>query len=778
MRLHYRIFVPVNKPEPPAVQKQEAPVVQKEEAPIVQKQEAPAPEPEKPDAKNETPPPKKETKPETPPKKDVKEKKPEDVKKDDAKKEKHVKIAEKPQEKPKEAKTYGNCVYDYTEPDKDEIKAFAEKRDREWALQKQEEEYNHVSKKRKKNKHSKSEFMHKKRKLHAEITSNEVLSKPEDSLKLKVKLSVANGHKHKHRSFEPPKQELTAKEKLLQMRQVRHKKIDEKKVDAPVVPQYKVVPVEKKEKEDVKVEKKDKEVKSEKSPDILSSGKTLRSDFSIKTSLSKDICSKFVSVNVERCAEAAKIMQKKSEAAQKAQDAKNGEKKVNESKPKVEQVKKEMKELKKEVKEMKKEVKLVEMKKEAKLVEMKKEVKQVEMKKEVVPLLDKIKEEPKEEKVEKVQNSLGHMSAANEYVTKNFTVSKIEAGAKRKAEDKIGGLEKRPSLEITLISPVQKPQVSSTQTKPTVKTTDSVTPKPKAIRPPPATIPLVRIQKSLNLKTGISIIPKMPEKCDNIGALDLSKPSKTEARPDLFRSHSESPRPVHHPVIPRPSSASPKIGNSVLSPKTPGKVEKVEGGKGVSPNITNLQMLSDSAVKRIEVMTKVPNGPIPNLIKKSPQLKIPMPQNSGIKSPSFPSKNFLPHSKTPIIPNKNPVAKPPSAPSLLQKPNFFSKTLQRLPNLKEINKGQFNRLNTAIRNARPAQNQSIRNIPNPSLIVRQQNQNRINLVSQNPELNHKEPAKAAAAPKPAEKCTEEHKKDLEITKTLPALKQIEPAMSK
>lgn len=808
MRFFFRIFVPVLRPEVPKT---------------VAKQETVLPTPQKPVSpiKNET---KENEDPENKPKvKDTKptekecvkmEKKepvPEPIKEEPKKPEKTVKFAEtvtekhikveKQEEKLEEPKTYDNCVYDYTESDKDELRAFAEKRDREWAMQKHEDEY-HVSKKRKKNKHSKNEFMHKKRKLHAEITSNtEILSKSEDSLKLKVKLSVPNGHKHKHRNnFEQPgpqkTQELSTKEKLLQMRQVRHKKIEtsedknpkKSNSEVPPVPQYKIVPLNDKQESTEKAEKveenKPEEIKTEKTIPEMVSGKTLRSDFSCKTTLAKDLCNKMVSVNIERCKDISENNQRKQEIPAKLSkpENKNGENKsiIKSNEPPQQKQ------------------------------ELKPDPKIEQTKAELKPVIEKM-----EEKFNSIQSS------PHEFVTKNFTVSKIEMGVKRKAEDKQLTIDKRPSLEITLINPpVQRPQsVSSPQTKPSLlphKQEPAKLNKPN--RPPPPTIPLVRIQKSLNLKSGISIIPKIPEKCDNIGALDLSaKPNKMEMKLQDFRPkcasprincasprpncasprpncasprigcasprpNCASPRPINTPI--RPNSASPKMANHVVSPKTPIRSlsdQKIKVEKSsVSPNISNLQMLSESAVQIRDSMTRntASTPPIPNLIKKSPQLKIPVPQNPGMKSPPYvgQKQNFIPKNIN-MIPKTQPV--PSKVPNFLQKgPNsLIHKTLQKLPKLNEINKSQFRGMNIAqIRNARPAQNQTIRNIPNPSLLVRQQNQNRINLMSTpNAAAETKDVAKNnSLSSKQNTIDKDEVKKEITDIKTqIPALKTIE-----
>ncbi|KAK9702400.1 hypothetical protein QE152_g29980 [Popillia japonica] len=220
-----------------------------------------------------------------------------------------------------------NCIFDYEEPDKEELKRFAEKRDREWQMIKHSDDEHRAYKKRKKNKHSKGE----KRKLHAEITSE--LSNKQESIKLKVKLTPHNGHRHsKHNKAQidgKSPTEMSNKEKLRQMRQIRHKLInpDDKLAKPPSEDPPKIAELpgkseftitlaktttetqtrktevemkssetQTKSSETQTVSKDDSKEKSEK----LFSGKTLRSDFTIKTSASKDLCSKQAIVQTER----------------------------------------------------------------------------------------------------------------------------------------------------------------------------------------------------------------------------------------------------------------------------------------------------------------------------------------------------------------------------------------------------------------------------------------------------------------------------------------------
>lgn len=457
----------------------------------------------------------------------------------------------------KKKKEEESCIYEYEEPDKEEIKRFAEKRDREWALQKhldeQQEETRHVSKKRKKNKHSKNESVHKKRKLHAEITSNEVLTK-EESLKLKVKLTPHNGHKHKHHKTQvaveppkppppapppppPPSEQVSSKEKLLQMRAVRHKHVTND--DKP------------------KIEE-------------TTTSKTLRSDFAIKTSAA--------TAQVQN--EKAAFLKTFQSNAEKAPVLNALERKI-------------------------------------------------------ANLKQQCTIEPKNEKV--TDTKLLIIGEKKPQYNTGFTVSKIEAGVKRKIEHDETQRDKRPSLEITLINP---PKCDET----------------KAKRPPPATIPLERIKKSINFKSGISIIPKLPERRDNIGALDLSKPSN---------SVNNDTKQLNGGI----TVTTTKLNNCVV-------------GKN-AVHMSNLQMLSKVALEH------------PTLTNKQQQTnkpKQPLPNLQTIK---------MPQQKT-------------------------------LPKLNEISKSQFRLINPQVRNMRPNQSQNVRNIPNPSLLVRQQNQNRLNsTINQN-----------------------------------------------
>nr|BAW19567.1 polycomb group RING finger protein 4 [Gnatocerus cornutus] len=512
-----------------------------------------------------------------------------------------------------------DCVFDYEEPDKEEIKRFAERRDREWALQKkmdesrekEVEEHHHFSKKRKKNKHSKNDCTYKKRKLHAEITNKE------EELKLKVKLTQPNGHKHRHHKSSSV--EMSSKEKLLQMRQIRHKHVVSEDKNVQTVPT-----VSKETSTDTpEKEVKDKPVEDEKLPKPTNgvSEEAKKSEgTALKTPLNKEWGNRVATVQIERNEQTEQQAKKtflKSYQAYAEKYQKSIEKtKTDSAKTPLSRPS------------------------------------NLELK--IANLQQRCTIEAKKPETPK-------SAPTSPQYPPGFTVSKIESGAKRKVESE-DRQDKRPSLEITLINP-PAPEVKTVPVKP-------ATPAP-AKRPPPATIPLDRIKKSFNFKLGISIIPKtLPEKCDNIGALDLSaKPSTKE---ETAGTTSTTP-------------AKPVNGFASPPPKD---------GKNV--NMSNLQMLSKVAAAQVLNKGAKPRPQMPNL----QTLRIPTPN-------------------------------------------------QRIPpSLKMIDKSQFRMMSPQIRNLRPNQNQSIRSIPNPSLLVRLQ-QNRLNSMNIR-ENNNGEKEPAAEAPKAPE----------------------------
>lgn len=600
--------------------------------------------------------------------------------------------AEKETKKVPDKSPQKDCVFEYQEPDQEEIKRFAEIRDREWALQKKHDEESrrkeeqnctsyHVSKKRKKSKHSKNEFTHKRRKLHAEIASNK------EDLKLKVKITN-NGHKHKHHRSSTQfndqdktySSELSSKEKLLQMRQVRHKHISSEDKNVQTVPSIilakDTITIPEKTnskphngnaepKNTLKVPEEIKKLKikvPEPSSKVTESailpkqntqptstspkvGTFLESSTSNKTafinSTEKEWGKKVPTVHLERNEQTEK-------QAQKAQTKRTYQAFAEkyQRNEKIQQNKIESAKLKlnaEEVPQMKTENKVTV------------NNKSLEMK--IENLRQRCTIEPKQP-VKPEKKTLFN-NAKNKLLTHcppGFTVSKIEQGVKRKAEENDSINDKRPSLEITLINPSTTSPIQ-------------VVPKPveKIVkRPPPATIPLEKIKKSVNLKSGISIIPKMPERCDNIGALDLSN-----------KSPESSPR------------NSPKIektnGLTITTNRQLNALNRTD--KNVA--LSNLQMLS-------KVATEHPNlNNQPATIKPKPQI----PNLQTLKIPSL----------------QSPV-------------QMKTANLQRMPKLNEIQK--FRPTGTQIRNLRPNQNQNIRNIPNPSALIRQhQNQSRLNIAS-------------------------------------------------
>lgn len=553
----------------------------------------------------------------------------------------------------KAEKVMQDCVFDYNESE-EEIKKFAERRDREWAMQKKmdetrqaEDNYHHTSKKRKKNKHSKNEMVHKKRKLHAEKINTD-----DDLLKIKVKLT--NGHKHKHHKStdKNSNSELSQKEKLLQMRQIRKPVVEEKtvpsttiKISKNVVEKPTPVPNEK-ETEEKKVEK----VKVPTPPPAPEAPK-LRTELKVELSRvteAKPVVTKVVKPpivtkpavnNVWNQQQQKKPLTQTESEKQKQTFLKNFQsftERYNKSnQEKAVQGQKEAAKVPK-----------------PNLITNNKSLDQklanLQQRCTIEPKMSQPIQSPKQqEKVnfEKPVLTTGYPAG--------FTVSKIESGVKRKSEDEKEMQDKRPSLEITLIPPTPPttPVVSTSPTTP--KPAD----KPQAKRPPPATIPLDRIKKSVGLKSGLSIIPKMPEKCDNIGALDLTKHKIEQSKP-------ETPNGTKQPS---PGPARPDAKNSM--------------------QLSNLQMLSKVATEQ-NTFSK------PVVTPGQPKIRQQMPNLQTLKIPSMTTNSMI-------------------------KPA----TIQRMP--PKLNEIKFRPQQTQMRNFRPNQNQNIRNIPNPSLLIKQ-NQNRMN----------------------------------------------------
>ncbi|CAH1155546.1 unnamed protein product [Phaedon cochleariae] len=620
----------------------------------------------------------------------------------------HLQLQSKSQtekETKKVSEKNNESVFDYEEPDEEEIKKFAEKRDREWALQKKLDEsktkgegYIHVSKKRKKSKHSKNEFVHKKRKLHAEIASNE------EDLKLKVKITN-NGYKHKHHkssgqcSEKSHSSDTSTKEKLLQMRQVRHKHTsNEDKI-------IQTVPIIKLSKDTTSTEKlkitvpnndpvseyKDpnevppklpayiKKLKikvSEPSSKVTESAvmpkqqaitcstspkmgtflepSSSNSGFSLHYPIGKEMGKKIPTVQLERNEQTEKQAQK------------TFFKPFNASSDKPQRIEGKVQQNKIENKKIKQLSSLV-TKAQIQITTENKETgnntKNLERQIATLKQNCSIKASLPEKIDKQITINKDKLKTTTSHYPPGFTVSKVEHGVKRKLEHTENNQDKRPSLEITLIS---SPTNSPVQMIP--KSSD----KPIAKRPPPATIPLEKIKKCVNLKSGISIIPKRPEKCDNIGALDLSRTGK-------------SPEGSQR--------SSPNIGNNSGLTITSNRqlTSLARTNEKTNMGLSNLQMLSKVATEHSSLNNKPPQMMSLSLTKPRPQipnlqtLKMSSPQNST---------------------------------------NIKSSNLQKLPKLNEIPM-KFRPTNAQIRNLRPNQNQNIRNIPNPSLL----NQNRNSLIS-------------------------------------------------
>lgn len=632
---------------------------------------------------------------------------------------KDERLGSKPEVKPEKRKRTPEpeCIYEYEEPDKEEIKRFAEKRDREWALQKRMDEMEsyHVSKKKKKNKHSKGD-LHKKRKIHAEITSS---AKDQESIKLKLKVTPHNGHKHKHKTFatiESPKTyELTNKEKLLQMRAVRHKTIsgekNEKQEEKTSEIGVNTVPLDSENKEekekspkcDAKVVEvankngggKDNEIgklhiklkspshESEVKPvqkiDNTAGGKILRGDFSIKTTQ----VVKYPTVQLERNEFAER--QAQTTFLKTFQSHAEKSTRTSEKSTKIEDKQDKAQEKRAQSTQSLgySSAQNVQTSLERKIASLQQQC-TIEARNTPTP---PGKQENKDKKQEK--------QVINNHYPPGFTVSKIENGVKRKNDDEDKQQDKRPSLEITLINPPNTTGVASlTKSNPT-----SVEVKTQIKRLSPATIPLDRIKSKINLNSGISIIPKLPERCDNIGALDLSKTNKTlEGEKKIINGFNGNGLTLLNKEA-KGIQLNHKVGDRVL-------------GTEKNAQLSNLQMLSKVASEHLN-LNKFSPGVNNNNNNNNNNINKVRPHNPGVQ----PLKIPLPQGNNNQILNKT-----------LCNQNKISK-------LNEISKAQYRLISPPIRNMRPNQNQNIRNIPNPSLLVRQQNQNRLNNMTSQPVQN-------------------------------------------
>ncbi|XP_044762703.1 protein suppressor 2 of zeste-like isoform X2 [Coccinella septempunctata] len=570
------------------------------------------------------------------------------------------------------------CVYEYVEPDKEEIKRFAEKRDREWALQKKLDERNgdyYVSKKRKKSKHSKNESVHKKRKLHAEITSNE-----EEDLKLKVKITPHNSHKHKHhRNYADKTYEISNKEKLLQMRQVRHKHIssEDKTVQTqPTTNNLTKQSIVDRIQEKLKMNK-EKELEKKKE----SENKQVRfvEPEKVEPTNEKKTEIKNITINLVNNAKDGKkpcvqIVNKEGRPTVKEWGA------TEKPQPVFKLERSESEKQKTFLKSFQSYTEKYNIEKiKLNTMEAKRKQNMAKMNNSQPPITieRKISTPPagtsKTEKIDETTSKLLHKYPPG------FTVSKIEAGFKRKAENDGDMPDKRPSLEITLIPPTSQSQLVANNRTPTEKVAQK--------RPLPSTIPLDRIRKSINLKSGISIIPKTPDVCDNIGALDLSNKSPESS--------------------PKPATTVTKTVNGLNMVITNRNLGTLKPNPEKTTNLSNLQMLSKVASEH----------PILNKLQQQAQNISKSPR------PNLPSLHSL-NATTTIqsCPSPNPTAS-------------TSKTnLPKLPKLTEITKTQFKITGVNnVRSPRPNPNLNIRNIPNPSLLISKQTQNRQISVASNAE---------------------------------------------
>uniref|UniRef100_A0AAR5PH82 RING-type domain-containing protein n=1 Tax=Dendroctonus ponderosae TaxID=77166 RepID=A0AAR5PH82_DENPD len=603
------------------------------------------------------------------------------------------------------------CIFEYEEPDEEEIKRFAEKRDREWALQKKLEEETkadnddfflnknaYPTKKRKKSKHSKNDsngHKEKRRKTHSDKIHAEITNNDKSDLKLKVKITT-NGYKHKHHKIESAAEQIN-KEKLLQMRQVRHKHMsgssgDEK--SQPAIPTIKLPkshisertkecksgepePKRRKENPDTSeytFSNSDSEIgikpklegqpKAKVEPMIVKPVSSTVEPSSAGPSVSKAVlqssgnpcklakknsCLKSTQFDsADRQNQKTFLKSTVSNSDKYTKDQKIGQGKMESSKASGSMSNKVLpigsittnnKTLDRKIASLQQRC----------TIESKTPTKTVHF---------------SSKSDTKISNESENSKIATAQYPPGFTVSKVESGTKRKAESTEQG--KRPSLEITLIPPSTSSASKAAESKPMAK------------RPPPGTIPLERIKNAVNLKSGISIIPKKIDRTDNIGVLDLSKSGKSP-------ENASRSSPKTEPINGLNSMVNRQIGNMIQKPVgLPNKATP----ENKNVQLSNLQMLSKVATEHPTLNKPTPNNP------NKTKLQLPNLQTIG----KFPSPNG---------------ARGPSLQRMLPKLNGIQKFRPSSPH---------------IRNIRPNQNQNIRNIPNPSLLLsRNQNlsQNRV-----------------------------------------------------
>lgn len=570
----------------------------------------------------------------------------------------------------------GSSHYDFREEKADRLEEdrveFAKKRDREWAAQKQLDERHHTKddtnthRKRKKAKHSKSDDnQYKRRKLHAQITSPE---SPEDALKMKVKLTptIASKHKHKYHiepitvssPLEKPstttsnaiteKKELSTKEKLLQMRAVRKDKAVANVVQSPKVEQA-TQPIVTTASSTPLLDKGPSQLVQEKNPMVKLPPLKLPTDkpAAVKSTAVKLSPIKFAATKPPPV---KTLPSKSSTPPLKIFSIKSP------SPPKLVSIKSVS-------------PKPAEVKTTNEIISKKRASPPTDNKSEPPVIKPKIDPEsanfvPKEATPTKPTNTVTTITDKLREMAQSKPNSETSSREKPKAEPPKTEMVKQ---DVKII--ISTSTTSNLNTiKPLVGTSS-----PKVIRPPPATIPLVRIKKSIsktvtfsstdktftsNAKIPTTSLKKTPEPnnpmCDNIGALDLSGKSS--------RSPTSDTRPTNSP--------SPPTANKILNGIT--KHKKTENP------MSNLQMLSESAVQILsQSKTTVSRMPI----KQQPMHNLPV-------RPSIPHGLRIPQLTTTTQITHKPV-------------NTILK---------------FNEIK-GMRNVNPRpQNQSIRSIPNPSAL--------------------------------------------------------------
>lgn len=298
----------------------------------------------------------------------------------------------------------------------------------------------------------------------------------------------------------------------------------------------------------------------------------------------------------------------------------------------------------------------------------------------------------------------------------SITVSKITAAEKQKMEkEKLlmmnGNNGDKPSLEIMLVN--GPPSSTKSFTSPVSSTTDitskSKTPPPRQIRPPPAAIPLLQYQKmksnEQNLPKSLTITPQIQrsKSVDTIKKVkDTLSIRDAGTKRTVTVSLSGNPFENEFPGALDLSSgkASPKYSDMINVPHTLLNKKLCMNGGG---------------------MRAIPNG-FSNYspVKCMSSLTDNIRQFHRIPSPHRYPANTSPKHKVSVPP-------PQTSPKLITSRTMNPKTTKTsVPNLNEIKIGPIS--STTETPPKPGPNQTVRHIPNPSIML-QRHQSIINNIS-------------------------------------------------